>query len=184
MARLRDLWAQFTGQPVEEITDPREAVGQVFGFNRRGNPNADAAAAAFGVHPDTVRKWIREDPARRPHPKADNARKLQQTANAATEQRLADPAQRITAIPEDRAAKIRNTGMTIAISGTIGISDDYRPRNIDDLNLSPAVATHVLDAYTSTADEAALREALSDALASSYAALNVDELETLDITLR
>lgn len=74
--------------------------------------------------------------------------------------------------------------MTIAISGTIGISDDYRPRSIDNLNLSPAVAARVLDAYTTTADEETLREALSEALASSYAALNVAELDALDITIR
>lgn len=164
-----------------EITDPREAIGYLYGTNRRGNPNAAAAAAELGVSPDTVRRWIRADTSKRQQPKGDNAARLARTIRAASQQQ--QQRARIDNMPPTRAKRLARDGMRISITGKVRISKDSRTRSIPDLDLTGPEAAALLTTWASGDDQAfqTMVEELMNLkyfLGSLDASLNLDTFTT------
>lgn len=144
-------------------------ITDLFGTNRRGNPDAKAAAAALGVSERSVQRWIKDGA-----PQRGQANQLRQDHDKWKR----SPAGRQGRMNSRREKRIRNNGTTIKFKGAIKVSNDKRNRSITHF-LDPDQCAAILDA-AQRGDDTAAQEALEQAL-GDYMGGSVDlEIESLE----
>lgn len=136
-----------------------------------------AVADRLGVSQRTVERWAAGEGRIRNKPSAKNADKLRDLGRNAPESRKRD-------MSNLRAARIRNKGAKIKVSGNIGPTiggNDYKRQRTVEIDLSGEAMAPVLDAWLAGDDDAALA-ALHEALDSEYVAgFELDgEVDALD----
>lgn len=146
--RLGDLFS--TEHPDYSVHDQ---LRHLYGENSRGGPNMQAAADDLGVHPDTVRRWARQD-------------RLPSNANGSGVHRRHSswedsPTGRFAVLDTGQAHQLRTQGGKITYAGRVRISGDDRDRQVT-FDVSPQRWNEVMEAYARGDDTAAL-QALEDA---------------------
>lgn len=163
------LWEAVGGADAGE-PDPRTLLGDLYGHNARGGPDAKAAAADLGVSERTVRRWAKEGiPA---HVKGAETRAAHQELRQAPEYRSKH-------LGGDREERLRKGG-EIRIKGRFQVSGaDRQGTRWVALRVGSEEMSDIIDALLAGNDTAAL-EALEDVVGAAFGGevgLSLDELD-------
>lgn len=147
----------------------KRLVTETYGKTSRNTPNVKAAAAEFGVHPDTVRRWIREGMPKK-SPAADKLRSSWENS----------PKGRKASLSPERRKAISGAGKKGVFSGTLTgyvWVDTYDRRNGDErsfeFTMDEAKAQQINEAVLAGDDERA-HEILQSSLNGFGSSVDID----------